>query len=90
MSRLQINVTDQQLSDLEVLIAKCGIGTKKELFNNALVLLDWAVREREKGNIIASINEKTAQYRELVMPVVNNVAVVAEEAAEQREVAVAE
>ena len=73
MPRLQIDVTAQQVKDIEALMEKCGVNTKKELFNNAFVLLDWAVGEREKGNLIASINEAAEKYRELQMPILNHV-----------------
>lgn len=74
MSRLQIDVTNEQLKDIEALMEKCQVTTKKDLFNNAFVLLDWAVGEKENGNTIASINEETERYRELLMPILNNVA----------------
>jgi len=73
MPRLQIDVTDQQVRDIDALMEKCGVSTKKELFNNAFVLLDWAVKEREKGNVIASIDEETQKYRELHMPILNSI-----------------
>ena len=74
MPRLQIDVTEGQVRDIEALMRKCGVGTKKELFNNAFVLLDWAVGQIEQGNVIASINEADQRYRELQMPILNTVA----------------
>jgi len=79
MPRLQIDVSEQQLEDIERLMAKCGASTKRELFNNAFVLLDWAVRERERGNVIASSDEAREKYRELQMPILSNVRVAGEE-----------
>ncbi|MFQ6056242.1 MAG: hypothetical protein ACE5J3_09725 [Methanosarcinales archaeon] len=39
------------------------------MFNYALTLLKWAIREREKGNRIASIDEKNGKYKEIEMPI---------------------
>lgn len=75
MPRLQIDVTDKQLRDLEALMDRCDISTKKGLFDNALALLDWAVGERARGRIIASIDEQAEHYHELLMPVLNSVEV---------------
>ena len=57
MPRLQIDVTDAQVEELERVMKECGISTKKELINNALTLLEWAIRERKRGRIIAAIDE---------------------------------
>lgn len=77
MPRLQIDVTDTQVSDLEQLMKECDISTKKELFNNALTLFEWAVRERKRNRIIAGIDEAAERYHELHMPVLDRIRAVA-------------
>lgn len=67
--RLQIDVSESHLKELEDLMARADITTKKELFNYAINLLEWAVKESEKGNVIASVDEKDGRYREIQMPV---------------------
>lgn len=83
--RIQIELAEDRVKTLERLMRSCDIATKKELMNNALTLLEWAVGEVVKGNIIISLNERENRYRELQMPIFFNVA--KEEAAqrEQRE-----
>lgn len=51
-----------------------GLTTKKDLFNNALTLLSWAIEEVANGNTIASVNEEENRYRVLQMPILTHVA----------------
>lgn len=67
--RLQIEITSGRLEELESLMQQTGTATKKELLNNALTLLEWAIEEKKAGHTIASINEKNETYKELVMPI---------------------
>jgi hypothetical protein len=66
--RLQIELPEKRVKELEALMEECDIATKKDLFNNALTLFEWAVRESEKGRIVASVDEENQRYRELQMP----------------------
>ena len=66
--RLTIELSTDRVKEIEALMARCRISTKKELFNNALTLFEWAVRESSRGNQIASVNEREQKYRELQMP----------------------
>jgi hypothetical protein len=72
--RLQIEVTEEQDRHIQVLLEEAGLTTKKDLFNNALTLLSWAIEEVGTGNTIASVNEDQQRYRELHMPILNHVA----------------
>jgi hypothetical protein len=78
MPRLQIDIAEQKLKTIESLMHECGFATKKDLFNNALTLFQWAVGEKRRGHTIASIDEKSKRYRELQMPALNDVKVVEE------------
>lgn len=53
---------------LEELKAATGSRTHKELFNNAITLLGWAIEQRQNGRIIASMDESNRNYKELQMP----------------------
>lgn len=44
------------------------IETKKDLLNNALALFEWAAQESMRGQIIASLDESTGKYKEVVLP----------------------
>jgi hypothetical protein len=72
--RLQLDLSEAKVRDLDRIMEECNISTRKELFNNALTLLEWAVGERKRGNTIASVNEERKTFRELQMPILNNVA----------------
>lgn len=66
--RIQLDLDDDGMRLLERLKKATGAKTHKELFNNALTLLEWAVNQREKGRVVASLDESTETYRELQMP----------------------
>jgi hypothetical protein len=71
--RLQIDLDEGQMRDLEQMMGEGKVRTKKELFNAALTLLRWAMKERKAGRIIASVDEKRDLYKELEMPVLSEV-----------------
>jgi hypothetical protein len=71
--KIQFDLTPERVKELESLMEVTGIRTRKELFNNALSLLEWAVRETYVGNIIAAIDEKNKRVKELVMPALSHV-----------------
>jgi hypothetical protein len=73
MNRIQIEFSDERISQIEKLMEKCGIRTKKDLINNALTLLEWAARERESRRIIASIDESEDKYKEVLLPIFSNI-----------------
>ena len=72
--RLQIELSSEKLSQLEELMADTGLATKKDLVNNALTLLTWAVREAQKGRVIVSLDEDGKQPKEILLPALNHVA----------------
>jgi predicted HAD superfamily phosphohydrolase len=73
MIRFQLDVPEEQANVLETLMRETKTATKKELFNNALTLFEWAVKAKRAGRIIASIDEATGSAKELVMPALENV-----------------
>jgi hypothetical protein len=54
--RFQTDVTPEQLGQLEALMTRSGVESKRDLFNNALTLLQWAVEHNRRGCEIASID----------------------------------
>ncbi|SEO33591.1 hypothetical protein SAMN04488103_12412 [Gemmobacter aquatilis] len=67
-TRFQFDVKDERVEEIKALMDDIGADSNRELFNNALTLLEWAVEEVKNGNTIASINEANKVYRELQMP----------------------
>ncbi len=72
--RIQVEFDKCGLAQIEELKEKTGISTYKELFNNALTILAWAVEQRESGRMVASIDEEQNQFRELQMPTLEHAA----------------
>ena len=73
--RWQIDVPEERDREIEALMKECDISTKKEFFNNAVTLLKWAVAEKRKGRIIATVEEEGKKYRELQMPILSAITV---------------
>lgn len=67
MKRMQLQVSDSRFDELQELMRECGIEQQKDLFNNALALFEWAVNERRKGRIVASVDEENKRYKEISM-----------------------
>jgi hypothetical protein len=68
IQRIQIELPEDRVRELETLMEQTGTNTKKDLLNNALTLFEWAVNERRAGRIIASVDEHEKRYKEVVMP----------------------
>lgn len=73
MKRIQFNVPEDKLEELDALQKDMGLSTRKELFNNAVTLLQWAVNRKKEGKTIAALDGSRNKYRELVMPALQNV-----------------
>ena len=71
--RLQIELDEDRVRELEALMREGRASTKKEFINAALTLLQWAMNEKRAGRIIASVDEKKDSYKELVMPILSEV-----------------
>ena len=67
--RIQLELPEARVEELRALMAEVDIETYKELFNNALTLLDWAMQECKAQRAPASVDEKNQKYRVLVMPI---------------------
>jgi hypothetical protein len=65
--RIQVEFARERVQELDALADYCDLATRKELFNNALSLFEWAVNEVKRKNIIASVNEEERTYKQVVM-----------------------
>ncbi len=68
ISRIQFNVEEYRLKEIDLLVKECGLSTRKDLFNNAIALLKWAVEKKKKNCMIVSI-DSAGKQRELDMPI---------------------
>lgn len=73
-TRVQLVLPTERVRMLDQLAAEAGVATRKDLFNNALALLNWAVREVRRGRVIASVDESAQRFTELQMPMLDAVA----------------
>lgn len=70
-TRVQLELSPHELETMNWLMEVCGIKTRKDLFNNAVALLEWAVGEVADGKKIASFNDNTKERNILSMPALN-------------------
>jgi metal-responsive CopG/Arc/MetJ family transcriptional regulator len=73
MIRIQLDLPEEQVKELDELMKETKVATRKDLFNNALTLFQWAVKAKRAGRIVASVDEGTGTAKELVMPALENV-----------------
>lgn len=71
MKRIQFELPEEKVAELEKLMEESGIKTRKDLLNNALMLLDMAIRERKAGRILVSVDEKKNRYKEALLPILS-------------------
>jgi metal-responsive CopG/Arc/MetJ family transcriptional regulator len=72
MVRIQLDLPDEQVAQLDELMAETKLRTRKELFNNTLTLFGWAVKEKRAGRVIAAIDQSQDIVKELLMPALEN------------------
>ena len=69
--RIQFEIDKEQLEAIHSLRDNAGLKTNKSLFNMALALFEWAVKEKKEGRIIASADKEMKTLREVVIPVLS-------------------
>jgi hypothetical protein len=72
-TRWQIDVEAPQLARLQSLMERCSLKTRKDLFDNAMTLFQWAVTQVENGNDIASYDPSTGIVRPVLLTALQNV-----------------
>lgn len=72
--RLNLEMPEERVKDLKELQAETSSETIKELINNALSMLEWAVNEVKAGNEIAAVDENERVRRIIVTPLLTRVA----------------
>lgn len=72
--RLQLEMTESKIAELDALAELTGLGTRTALLNNALSMFKWAIGHRAEGKIIAAIESDEDNYIELGMPALDAVA----------------
>jgi len=72
--RLNFEFSEARIQDLKDLQSETDSDSMKELFNNALTMLEWAIKEVKNGNEIAAISEDDKVDRVFVTPLLERVA----------------
>jgi hypothetical protein len=72
MTTLQIDLSDEQLADLDKIQSDCGFHDRRALINNALTMFKWAVENLKGGKSIAAVDDAAGKYREIEMPFMAN------------------
>jgi hypothetical protein len=68
MVRVTIELAPEKQQEIEDLLSECGFSDKKDLINNAITMLGWAVKSLKSGCKVGTIDEENRQYTELQMP----------------------
>ena len=66
--RIQIEIEDSGAAVFDEIRQASGLVTYKDIFNHAIALFEWALRQRAGGRVSASLDEQTKQYKEMTMP----------------------
>jgi hypothetical protein len=74
--RLQIELNEHEVQILEWLKKMTGSRTHKDLFENSMTLLQWAVEQRRQQRTVASFDPGSKSYRELQMPALQQAAAI--------------
>lgn len=81
--RVQVDLAEGLVHELDELMRDCRIETRRELINNALSVLQWAVQETMQGHPVASFNAEEKYYNVLRMPALDAAAAVGRRRREQ-------
>lgn len=74
MARLQLDLTDTSDKLVERIMELCDLKTKKDVVENALILLAWAASNTKDGRTIAAIDESRGVYKEISTPALEGAA----------------
>jgi len=69
METATVTLGAQRVQALDRLILQHGRGSRVELLENALALLEWAITERSAGRILVSWDPVARIAREVFMPI---------------------
>lgn len=67
-TRVQLDLSPNELERMNKLMFMTASTTRKDLFNNALTLLQWAAQEVKSGKQIAAVDKDKKEYTIFSMP----------------------
>jgi hypothetical protein len=66
--RIQLEISENKRKQIKAMMERADFKTYSELFNNAVTLLQWSIRQIEEGRSILSVDQGSGKEKELVMP----------------------
>ena len=72
MVRFKLDMPPNQAAAFDIMMESCGLEERKDLFNAAMTLFDWAVREVDRGRKIASYDEEADSVEVILLPALEN------------------
>jgi Arc/MetJ-type ribon-helix-helix transcriptional regulator len=66
--RIQLEISGNKHKQIKTLMEKADFKTYSELFNNAVTLLQWSIRQIEEGHSILWVDQGSGREKELLMP----------------------
>lgn len=67
MTKLSYEINDEKINEFKLLMKAGGFSTKKELFDNSLTLIKWAMRKVQANKDVGAIDTDD-NFVELNMP----------------------
>jgi hypothetical protein len=64
--RIQFDLRENRYDHLKELMGRTGIETNKELFENALTIMEWAVEEASAGNVVGVVDPHSGTFQKLL------------------------
>jgi hypothetical protein len=71
--RIVLEFSPGRVQELESMRQKLGMENRKDLFNYALGLLEWAIAKREEGFVIMVGNHEENRFIEISMPALDKI-----------------
>ena len=68
MEKIIFDFAKDKEKELNQLLLDSGLDNKKDLLNNALTLLNYALKERKNGRVFGSLS-KNNEFKEVVLPI---------------------
>jgi hypothetical protein len=74
VKRVQFDLLPERIAEFDQLMTWCELSTRKDLFDNAMTLFEWAVGEVRNGREIASYDRDNDKVDVVRFPVLDNAA----------------
>jgi hypothetical protein len=66
--QIQIEIDEAGVNLLNEIKDGAGLDDYRDVFDNGIALLDWAIRQRAAGRIVAAVDEASQSYKAIQLP----------------------